>query len=99
MPGEVRPDDYDQFLECATCGWICPLFAAEKEAEIRNQIETVESPYDNKLVVDSAHKRRTKKKVTRHINKKIKSTNDPDIAREIRQHGEQNVRVITDTNP
>jgi hypothetical protein len=99
MNNERRPDDYDQWLECPTCMWLCPLYEIPKEATVKDAVETVESPTDDKLILESAHKRKPTRKVSRHINKKIgHSTDDPDIQREIRQHGEENVHVLYDSN-
>jgi Fe-S-cluster-containing hydrogenase component 2 len=99
MPNEPRPEDYDQFLECPTCYWICPIHEIPKEETIKDSIETQDSPYEDKLKLESAHKRRTRRKVARHINKNVRQTNDPDILREIRQHGSDNVKILVDTNP
>jgi len=61
MPNESRPEDYDQFLECPTCYWICPIHEIPKEETIKDSIETQESPYEDKLKLESAHKRRKSK--------------------------------------
>jgi hypothetical protein len=42
MPGEIKPNDYDQWLECPTCMWLCPIYSVAKEATIKNAVETVE---------------------------------------------------------
>jgi ferredoxin-like protein FixX len=41
MPGEVRQPDYDQWLECGTCGFICPIYEAPKEETIKDAVETI----------------------------------------------------------
>jgi hypothetical protein len=100
MNNEPRPEDYDQWLECGTCGWLCPIYSLEKEAEIKDSIETVNSPTDDKLTLKSAHKRRKPtRKVNRHIKKNIRQTNDPDIDLAIKQVVEDNVKVHYDSNP
>jgi hypothetical protein len=99
MNNEPRPQDYDEWLQCPTCGWLCPIYQVEKEATIKNAVETVDSPFENKLKLESAHKRRTRKKVRRHIKKEIRKTNDPDIALAIKQVGEDNVKILYDSNP
>jgi hypothetical protein len=100
MPGEIKSDDYHDWLECGTCGWLCPIYSVAKEANIKNAVETVESPTDDKLQLVSAHKKRKPiRKVSRHINKHIRKTKDADIAREIRQHGSDRVKVLVDTDP
>jgi hypothetical protein len=99
MPGEPKSENYEDFWECAVCGLNGDISQIAKEATVKNAVETVESPQDDKLKLVSAHKRRTKKKVTRHINKHIRQTNDPDIALAIKQVGEDNVKVHYDSNP
>ena len=100
MPNEPRPDDYDQWLECPTCMWLCPIHEIPKEETIKDTIETQESPYEDKTKIVSAHKRKKPtRKVSRHINKHIRKTNDPDIALAIKQVGEDNVKVLYDSNP
>jgi hypothetical protein len=100
MNNEPRPDDYDEWLECATCGLLCPLYTIPAQEQIKDSIETSESPFEDKLKLESAHKRRTpKRKVVRHLKKNIRQTNDPDILREIKQHGSDNVKVLYDSNP
>jgi hypothetical protein len=98
---EPRPDNYEDLWECAVCGLTGDITQMAKEATIKNAVETVETPQDDKLKLESAHKRRKSKtrKVTRHIKKNIRQTNDPDILREIRQHGSDNVKILVDTNP
>jgi hypothetical protein len=98
---EPRPDNYEDLWECATCGLNGDISFMPKHETIKDSIETQETPYDNKTQIKSAHKKRKSKtrKVSRHINKNIRRTNDPDIQREIQQHGSDNVRVIFDSNP
>jgi hypothetical protein len=40
-------------LQCPTCAWICPIYEAEKEAEIKNAVETQESPFEDKFHLES----------------------------------------------
>jgi hypothetical protein len=100
MPGEIKPDDYYDWYECPNCYFIHHYVEIPAQEEIKNAIELQESPYEDKLKLTSAHKRRKPtRKVSRHINKHIRKTNDPDIAQAIKQVGENNVRVIFDSNP
>jgi hypothetical protein len=97
---EPRPDNYEDLWECAVCGLTGDISLMPKEANIKNAVETVESPIDDKLQLKSAHKRRkSSRKVTRHIKKNIRQTTDPDILREIKQHGSDNVKILYDSNP
>jgi hypothetical protein len=100
MPGEVRPEDYEDWYECAICGLIHHYVEIPAQEQIKDSIETQDSPYEDKLKLTSAHKRRVpKRKVSRHIKKNIRRTNDADILREIKQHGSDNVKVLYDSNP
>jgi hypothetical protein len=100
MPKEPKPDNYSDLWECATCGLQGDIGQIPKEATVKDAVETVESPTDDKLKLVSAHKRRKPtRKVSRHINKHIRKTKDPDIALAIKQVGEDNVKVHYDSNP
>ena len=100
MPGEPKPENYEDYWECAVCGLNGDITQLAKEATVKNAVETVESPQDDKLKLATAHKRRKPtRKVSRHINKHIRKTKDPDIALAIKQVGEDNVKVLMDTNP
>jgi hypothetical protein len=44
---EPIPPDSDQFLQCHECGLIVPIYELEKEAEIKNLVEVVETPFDS----------------------------------------------------
>ena len=100
MSNEPRPDNYEDLWECAVCGLNGDISQLAKEATVKNAVETVESPQDDKLKLATAHKRRKPtRKVTRHINKHIRKTIHPDIALAIKQVGEDNVKVHYDSNP
>jgi hypothetical protein len=47
MNNEPRPDDYEDWLECPTCMWLCPIYSIAKEAEVKDVIEKVESQMIN----------------------------------------------------
>jgi len=97
---EPRPENYEDLWECAVCGLTGDISFMPKEATVKDAIEKVETPQDDKLRLVSAHKRRKPtRKVSRHINKHIRKTNDPDIALAIKQVGEDNVKVHYDSNP
>ena len=101
MPNEPRPDDYDHWLECSNCMWLCPIHIIPDEATVKDAIKKQETPFESKPNVESAHKRRKSKtrEVSRHINKHIRKTKDPEIAQAIKQVGEDNVKVLYDSNP
>jgi hypothetical protein len=102
MPNEPRPDDYEDWLECGTCGWLCPIYQVEKETTIKDSIETIDNPFDNKTIIESLPKRtnRTGKKIAARGRKtdKNKLHDDPEISELMRIYGDR-VKVIQDTNP
>jgi hypothetical protein len=100
MNGEPKPDNYSDLWECSTCGLTGDISFMPKEATVKDVIEKVETPQDDRLRLVSAHKRRKPtRKVSRHINKQIRKTKDPDIALAIKQVGEDNVKVVFDSDP
>lgn len=44
--GQPIPPDNDQFLQCHECGLIVPVYELEKEASIKDVIETSDNPFD-----------------------------------------------------
>lgn len=44
--GEPIPSDNDLFLQCHNCGLIVPVYELEKESELKDVVETIESPFD-----------------------------------------------------
>jgi hypothetical protein len=95
MPQELRPADYENWLQCVRCGFLCPIYEGEKEATIQDTVTTIENPFDNAQgQLLGAFK---KKKATRTRSKRSKKTQhhkDPDINLEIKCYGEDNVKVI-----
>jgi hypothetical protein len=95
---EPRPDDYDNWLEGPTCAWLYPVHEAYQEAVIKNYIETIDNPFDNKTIIESLPNRITKKaKGKKTLSKprrnKIKLDEDPEIDTLLRVYGDR-VRVI-----
>jgi len=85
--GQTIPVDHDQFLQCHECGLIVPVYEIEKEASIKNVIETSDNPFDTGkdfLGIDSrtsiggknARKKREKQK-------ELDDISDPDLKREL----------------
>lgn len=44
---EPVPKDADNFLQCHECGLIVPVYEIEKEASIKNLVETIDNPFDS----------------------------------------------------
>ncbi len=45
-PDNQIPVDHDQFLQCHNCGLIVPVYEIEKEATIKDVVETIDNPFD-----------------------------------------------------
>ncbi len=102
MPNEPRPDDYEDWLECGTCQFLCPIFQAEPEATIKDSIETSESPFEaGKFQLETIPKRSSaagKRAIAKRSRKKIKLDDDPEINELMRVCGDR-LNVVYDSNP
>jgi hypothetical protein len=111
LEGQQREPDHDSFLQCASCGWLCPIHQLEPEPEIQDSAEVIDSPYEQGegIVMGTENRATSRKKkqridrvqkpTSRRRSQKLKQELDPDIAREIAQHGEDRVKVVYDSNP
>jgi hypothetical protein len=92
QPNEPRPEDYDQWLECGTCSWLCPIYAAEPEATIKDAVETSESPFEaGKFQLETIPKRSSaagKRAIAKRSRKKIRLDEDPEIDELLRIYGD-----------
>ncbi|MDP9305770.1 MAG: hypothetical protein M3O68_05435 [Thermoproteota archaeon] len=95
--GEVKPPDYDEFVQCYECGNVFPIYEAHFESEIKDSLETVNNPFENSesvfLCTDNKASQRRKRERKDHYRKGVhKYTSkrladdeqeDPDIQAEI----------------
>jgi hypothetical protein len=96
-PKEPRPEDYDSFLECPTCYEVIPIHEGLKEETIKDEVETQESAFDNKFILETIPKRsspRGKRISAKRSKKKIRLDDDPEIDALLRAYGDDRVRVI-----
>ena len=96
MPQEVKQPDYENWLQCPRCAFLCPIYETEPKETIQDTVTTIENPFESAQgQVLGVYKKgiRRKKKRQKHP--------DKDIELEIKQHGQgqDNVKVIQDTNP
>ena len=99
--GEVKPPDYDEFVECYSCGNIFPVYEAHFESEIKDSLETTDNPFENEsifLITDSRKEQRRKGKKPRSKRLKTLGHEDPDIAAEQKRHSSDNVHIIQYSN-
>ena len=103
MPNEPRPADYDEWLECGTCGWICPIFEIPHEEEIKDAVETIDNPFESgKFHLESIPSRSSpagKRASAKRRRNKIRPTNDKEINELLRIYGEKNVKIHYHINP
>jgi hypothetical protein len=98
MPGEERQPDYDQWLQCPDCGEVIATHVIEHDATIiRDDIPTVETPYENTTEIMGAVSKRTtkqgKRATERRKRNRTKLDDDPEIDSLLRIYGD-NVRVL-----
>lgn len=97
QPNEPRPADYENWLECPTCLWVCPLHEIPHEEEIKDSIETIESPFEQgKFILDSIPKRSSpkgKRISAKRRHDKLKLDEDKEINDLLRIYGD-NVTVL-----
>lgn len=104
MPNEQRQPDYDQWLQCPSCAEIVAAYVVEHDATIiRDDIQTVETPFENTTEIMGAVAKRTTKAGKRATAKRNKEryrphSKDKEIDREMQRHGDR-VNVIYDSNP
>jgi hypothetical protein len=84
---EPIPVDHDQFLQCHECGLIVPVYEIEKEASIKDVIETSDNPFDigtSFLGIDSRTSvggKNARKK--RERQKELEDIKDDEVKREL----------------
>jgi len=82
---EPIPVDHENWLQCHECGTVVPVYEAEKEASIKDVVETVDNPFDSGisfLRIDTramGKKRRKQKERQRELD----AINDDDVKREL----------------
>ena len=73
--GEVKPPDYDNFVQCWECGNVYPIYQSYPESEIKDSLETVQDPFENSesvfLSTDSWATQRRKRERRDHYRKDV----------------------------
>jgi len=86
---EPVPVDHENWKQCLECGLIIPIHELEKEATIKDVVETVENPFEigtSFLGIDSRTSVNGKKAtIKQERQKELDSIQDDDIQREIRK--------------
>jgi hypothetical protein len=83
---EPIPLDHDNWLQCYECGTKVPVYEIEKEASIKDVIETVDNPFDiaknSFLGVDSRASTK-KRKRQRDRERELDEIKDDEVKREL----------------
>jgi hypothetical protein len=97
-PNEPRPADYENWLQCPTCLWICPIFELPKQEEIKDSVETIESPFEQgKFILESIPKRSSsagKKLSAKKARRKIKMDEDKEMDELLKTFGPDRIEVL-----
>jgi len=93
--GEVKPPDYDQFIQCYSCGNVFPIYEAHFESEIKDTLETTSNPFEGNesifLATETKKEQRRKGKKHKGRFSYQQEHEDPDIQREIDKGLEVNI--------
>lgn len=102
--GQQRPVDWEEFLQCYYCFNIFPRHEIAKEKTLKVDVErhTEDNPFDvKKGIVLGIPKRSSpagkKASAKRKREKQRVHHSDPEVDREIQQHGEDNVKILYDS--
>lgn len=101
--GQPVPEDYDKWLECYTCSTRYGKHEIEKQKQLQVsdlKRHVTENAFEaGQTIIDSVPKR-TRKTMAKQAKKRNRPTHkDPEIQRELDQHGSENVHIIEDSDP
>lgn len=103
MPNEKRAEDYESWIQCDQCYSIYPVYEIEKQKKLQVgdlKRHNVENPFDaGQTLTESIPKRTSPAGIKSRKKRNRPHHKDPEIDREIQQHGSENVNVIYDSNP
>ena len=79
--GEVKPPDYDQFIQCYECGNVFPIYEAHVESEIKDTLQTTSNPFEgNESIFLSTESRKERRRKGKHKSRfKVGEHEDPEI--------------------
>jgi hypothetical protein len=83
---ELIPVDHENWKQCHECGSIVPIYELEKEATIKDVVETVENPFDfakNEFIGIDNRTSAKKRKRLRDRERELDSIKDDDLKREL----------------
>jgi hypothetical protein len=98
--GEIKPPDYDDFIQCYVCGNVFPIYEAHFESEIKDSLETTDNPFEgNESIFLSTDNRATQRRKSKHKSKfKVGEHEDLEIEAEIRKGKIVNILYDSSSN-
>jgi hypothetical protein len=85
--GEAIPVDHEQFKQCHDCGLIVPVYELEKEASIKDVVDTVDNPFEQGMSFLGVDKRTSvggkNARKKRERQKQLDDISDDDVKREL----------------
>jgi hypothetical protein len=102
--GDERGPDWDLFMQCPNCGKITPKHEEKQEQEVSAFVEVTDNPFDDGVEILGARPKRNSPAGIKERDKRMKERNrmhhkDKEIDDAIRQFGEENVKVVYDSDP
>jgi hypothetical protein len=104
--GQEIPSDNDKFLECYHCGNIFPKHEIERQKKLKADTKQhkMETEFEVGETIIASVPNRTSPAGKKAIEKRRRERQrthhkDPEIDREIRRFGEENVHVVYDSDP
>jgi hypothetical protein len=86
LPQEVKQPDYDDWLQCGRCRFLCPIYEASPEDIIQDKVSTIENPFDNSSKITGVVKGSKSKR------KRFKDKINPVVEKEL-EKGASDVHV------
>ena len=83
--GEPVPADKDQWRQCVDCGTVYAVYELEKESQIKNVVETIDSPFDSGVDFLGVDRRVLGKKKRKQQVDDYDYINDEDLKRELKK--------------
>ena len=73
MPNKEPQPDYENWLMCARCAFLCPIYEAQPEVTIQDDVTTIENPFENAQgqVLGAKNSYNSKLKIFRYIDDMI----------------------------
>jgi hypothetical protein len=101
--GQEKQPDHDDWKQCDTCGWLCPIYESKYEQALEPFAETTDNPFDEQKGQVVGVARRSSPAGKRASEKRKRERNRPhhkdkEIDELLRIYGD-GVKIVFDSNP